>query len=100
MNIQKQNQLILIPFVNYVVIGIQWLLFYHKNPVSKAGILKVLLISFLCCIVITIPEIILDSIFSNATLELVMNLVASYMYMFIFSFFMLKDQQRYYNSLK
>ena len=98
MTIQKQKRLLFIPYVNYVVILIQWLLLYFRHPIPKIGMLKVGLKNLLCDIVITGTKIMWMKMVSNTTVDLIIDLIGSYLSLLVVSLILLKDQQRYYNS--
>ena len=95
MSIKTQKIIRFIPFLNFTLIIIQWFKMYHKNNLPTKRFIVKLLIIFATCIVVTIPEIVLDSLFNIASLEQAVNLVVSYVYTYIFSSVAIYDQEQF-----
>ena len=100
MSIKTQKIISFIPIVNILVIGIQWLLFYHRNAINNrmCRIIGKLLIASIACLIPMIAEIIVDSLLDNALIETTVNLLVSFAYAFIFSIVMIYDQEKYYKK--
>ena len=85
-----------IPFLNFVVIGFKWFQMYFHNSIPKKRFLKNILIWFMLCIAISIPEIVLDNLINIDITSTIINLIVSYLYMLSFSLIALNDQIKYY----
>lgn len=84
--------------MNLIVIGFQWLGMYRRNPISPVRLIKYLIVIFIGCVIVTIPEIILDSFIDNSAIQWIVNLVVFYLYTFIFSCVAIADQEKYYKE--
>ena len=102
MSIKTQKIIRFIPFVNLLVIAIQWILFYHRNAVSNRmkRIISNLLIAASVVLILMILEIILDSMFDYVFLETIINLIVSFLDMYVFSSVLIYDQEKYYKETK
>lgn len=95
MSIKKQKIICFIPIINFVIIGFLWLRMYYKYPIHKTRFLKRILQMCVFVVIITIPNIILNSLFDNKTIEILINLISSYLYLVAFSCIAVKDQEQY-----
>lgn len=100
MSIKTQKIIRFIPFVNFIVIGIQWILFYNRNSVPNKGkrIICNLLIAAVPCLILMAVEIVLKSIFDYVVLETIINLSVSFADMFIFSSVLICDQEEFFKA--
>ena len=95
MKITTQKKFLYIPIVNFSVIMFSWLLFYYKNNISKSRFIKITCKIFLFCFLVTIPRIIISKIANNLLIENISFYISVIIYMFIPSYFALKDQEKY-----
>lgn len=102
MSIKSQKIVRFIPFVNFCIIAIQWIIFYHRNvvPNKLKRIISNLLITAAAALILMILEIILDSLFDLAHLETIINLLVSFADMYIYSSVLICDQEKYYKEFK
>lgn len=102
MSIKTQKIIRFIPLINLLFIAIQWVLFYKRNLISNKmkRIISNLLIAAAACLVFMILEIILDFLFDYALLESTINLLVSFVDMYIFSSVLIYDQEKYYKEMK
>ena len=102
MSIKTQKSIRFIPFVNLLLVIIQWVLFYHRNvvPNKMKRIIGNLLIAGVGFLILMILEITLDSLFDSAPLETAINLLVSFADMYIFSSVLIYDQEKYYKELQ
>ena len=100
MSIKTQKIIRFIPFINLLCIAIQWILFYKRNliPNKMKRIIGNLLIATAACLVLMVLEIILDFLFDYAFLETIINLLVSFIDMYIFSSVLICDQEKYYKE--
>lgn len=100
MNISKQKIFLYIPIINFFIIMVSWLLFYYKNNISTIRFLKNVIKIFTFCFLITIPRILIDKFTDILLLENILLWIYIIIYMFIPSFFALKDQEKYVEEQK
>lgn len=102
MSIKTQKILRFIPFVGFLLVAIQWILFYHRNvvPNKVKRIFCDILITAAAFLILMIPEIILDYLFDYALLETIINLMVSFAGMYIFSSVLIFDQEKYYKKIQ
>ena len=97
MTIKTQKIIRFIPFINLLLIAINWILFYKRNliPNKMKRIIGNLLIVAAACLVLMISEIVLDSLVDYSTLlKTIINLLVSYIDMYIFSSVLIYDQEK------
>lgn len=95
MHVLKQKKFLYIPILNFIVIMISWLLFYYKNDVPKIRFVKNIIKIFVVCFIITIPRIFVDKITDIILIENFLTLIYTLIYLFVPSFFAIKDQIKY-----
>ena len=102
MSIKTQKIIRFIPFVNLILITIQWFLFYSRNDVPNKikRIIRHLLIVAAGCLIIMIIEVILDMLFNHTLFTIIINLLVSFADMYIFSSVLIYDQEKYYKEIQ
>lgn len=100
MSIKTQRIIRFIPFINLLLIAINWILFYKRNliPNKMKRIIGNLLIAAAACLILMILEIILDFLFDSALIETIINLLVSFADMYIFSSVLIYDQEKFYKE--
>ncbi len=97
MSIKQQKIIRFIPFVNFFVIAIQYLLMFHRNVVPNKGkrIFRTLLFCMLGGVIVMVLEILLDSIFQNESMLMVINFLSSLLWLFIISCVLVFEQEKF-----
>ena len=100
MSIKTQKNVRFIPFINLLLIALNWILFYKRNliPNKMRRIIGNLLIATAACLILMILEIILDLIIDSALIETVINLLVSFADMYIFSSVLIYDQEKFHKD--
>ena len=100
MSIKTQKIVRFIPFINLLLIALNWILFYKRNliPNKMRRIIGNLLIATAACLILMILEIILDLIIDSALIETVINLLVSFADMYIFSSVLIYDQEKFHKD--
>ena len=100
MSIKAQKIIRFIPFINLLLISINWILFYKRNliPNKMKRIIGDLLIAAAACLILMILEIILVFLIDSALIETIINLLVSFADMYIFSSVLICDQEKFYKE--
>ena len=94
MTIKTQKIIRFVPFVNVIVTVFQFYRFYYQHNVPKRNFFKTLAYIAILCIVVAIFDLGMDYIISYHTIEIIIDYIATYLYMFIISTVVIKDQEK------
>ena len=94
MSIKTKKIIRFVPIINFIIIGFLWLKLYISQAISKKRFLLNLLKIFGLCLIVTIPEILIDALFDIPLLETAINFATSYLYMLVFSSFAIYDEEK------
>ena len=95
MSISIQKKLLYVPILNFITIMFSWLRMYYKNNIPKSRFIKNVLKILLICLLITIPQIIVDKYIDVYMIKNILFFARVILYLFIPSYFALKDQEKF-----
>ena len=93
MTIEMQKKIRFIPFLNFLLIGIQWLKAFQKGlPIKR--LFLTLFIVFSIGVICMLPHLFLGSFLNlSPEIDIVINLFETFVIMFVFSFRAIYDQK-------